>query len=82
MTTLKKAISLPEDVFLRGEALAKRLGVKRSRLYALALEEYLTRHNEDRVTAALNEVYATQDSKIDVVLAGMQAMSLEKEDFE
>ncbi len=57
---MKTAISLPDPVFERAERLAGKLGVTRSRLYALALEQYLDQaeHQPDPVTEALNRVYA------------------------
>lgn len=57
---VKTAVSLPDSVFERAERLAAKLGLTRSRLYALALEQYLDRSDEqpDPVTEALNRVYA------------------------
>jgi predicted transcriptional regulator len=59
---MKTAVSLPDLIFERAERQADRLGVTRSRLYALALEQYLDRADEqvDPVTEALNRVYADQ----------------------
>ncbi len=54
MSIVKTAVSLPEDVFERAEELARSLGTSRSRLYALALEEYLRRHEEDRLVERIN----------------------------
>ncbi len=57
---VKTAISLPDSVFERAERLAAKRGLTRSRLYALALEQYLDRSDEqpDPVTEALNRVHA------------------------
>ncbi len=54
MSIVKTAVSLPEDVFERAESLARSLGTSRSRLYALALEEYLRRHEEERLVERIN----------------------------
>ena len=53
---MKTAISLPDEVFAGAETLAKRLKVTRSQLYAKALGEYLSRHQPDTVTEALDRV--------------------------
>ena len=55
---VKTAISLPDELYLRAERLAQRLGRSRSALYAEALAAYLTALDaEDEVTAALDELY-------------------------
>ncbi len=51
---MKTAISLPDEVFERAELAAKRLNVSRSELYSRALSEYLARHTDSEVTAAIN----------------------------
>jgi metal-responsive CopG/Arc/MetJ family transcriptional regulator len=53
---MKTAVSIPNDVFLEAERLAKRLNASRSQLYARALAEFLARHDDDHVTAAMNAV--------------------------
>ena len=61
---MKTAISLPDDLFASADALAGRLGVSRSALYAAALAEYLAKHRTARVTERLNAVYATESSRV------------------
>ncbi len=73
---MKTAISIPDLVFREGEKLAARRRVSRSELYVTALEEYLDRHRDDEVTAALNEVYGRTPSALDPGLAALQARSL------
>ena len=51
---MKVAISLPDDVFASGEALARKLKTSRSSLYARALSEFAARHDLDSVTAAMD----------------------------
>ncbi len=52
---MKVAVSLPDRVFAEGEALARRLAVSRSKLYARALEEFALRHSPDSLTAAMDD---------------------------
>jgi predicted transcriptional regulator len=59
---MKTAVSVPNEVFERGERLAKRLKVSRSELYSRALREYLARHAPDEVTAALDRVCEDLDT--------------------
>ena len=62
---MKTAISLPDDLFESADALAGRLGVSRSELYATALAEYVAKHRTARVTERLNAVYAAESSRTD-----------------
>jgi len=55
---MKTAISLPNELHAAADAFARRLGLSRSQLYADALRDYLSRHDEDTITARLNEVCA------------------------
>ena len=73
---MKTAVSIPDPVFRKAEALAKSLDMSRSELYATALTAFVAEHDEARVTERLNEVYATQDSSLDPVLEKLQFLSL------
>lgn len=53
---MKIAVSIPNDVFEDAERLAARLSASRSQLYARALAEFVARHDDDRITAAMNAV--------------------------
>jgi predicted transcriptional regulator len=66
---MKAAVSIPDDLYARAECLARRLNKSRSRLYAEAVREYVTRHDPDAVTEALNRVHDSTDSSIDAALA-------------
>ncbi len=55
---MKTAVSIPDDVFEEAERLASRLQTSRSQLYARALAEFVSRHDDDRVTAAMDSVVA------------------------
>jgi metal-responsive CopG/Arc/MetJ family transcriptional regulator len=78
---MKTAISLPDALFRAGDALAKRLKVSRSELYARALGEYLAKHRADQVTQRLNAVYAAEDSSLDPRLGALQTRALPREDW-
>jgi len=62
---MKTAVSIPDDVYAAPEDLVRRLGTVRSQIYADALREYLARHDEDAVTAALNAVCDTVGEGLD-----------------
>ncbi len=77
---MKTAISLPDDLFRAGDALAKEMKLSRSALYARALERYIARQREDEITEQLNAVYATESSELDgaIVLAQLEILEREK----
>ena len=80
-TSVKTAISIPDPIFEAAEQLAKRLGVSRSELYATAVSRYLASFDEQAITAALNDIYATEESQVDPVLYEMMFNTLEAEDW-
>jgi metal-responsive CopG/Arc/MetJ family transcriptional regulator len=53
---MKIAVSIPNDIFEEAERLAGRMRTSRSQLYTRALTEYVARHDDDRITAAMNAV--------------------------
>ncbi len=85
---MKIATSIPNEVFLETESLAKRMGVSKSELLRRALSAYLEAcdaksidcpPDNDRIREVLNEVYTQVDSGVEEVLAKMQWASLPKE---
>ncbi len=78
---MKTAISVPDEVFEAADRTAKKLGVSRSELYSRAVYEYIERHRIEDVTTRLNDLYASEDSALDVHLVKMQGQSLKKEDW-
>jgi len=69
---MKTAISVPDRLFNAADALARRLGLSRSRLYTTALAEYLAKHQAAKITARLNATYAAQPSDLDPALRRAQ----------
>ena len=61
LLSMKTAISLSDSLFEVAEQTAQYMGINRSRLFALALEDYIARHNGNMITEKLNEVYGKVD---------------------
>lgn len=80
LASMKTAISIPDPVFEEAEALANRLGMSRSELYAKAVKSYLGEHRREGITEALDRVYADEPSELDPKLAAIQAASMRTED--
>jgi metal-responsive CopG/Arc/MetJ family transcriptional regulator len=78
---MKIAISLPDDLHESADALAERLGISRSELYARAVAEYLAKHADEGVTAKLNEIYSQEPSGLPAELRRAQARSVASSDW-
>jgi metal-responsive CopG/Arc/MetJ family transcriptional regulator len=78
---MKVAVSIPEDLFDAAEALGKRLGLSRSRLYASALAEFLAKHQGRKTTDRLNRLYAEEKSRLEPPLRRRQAQSVGHESW-
>jgi predicted transcriptional regulator len=53
---MKTAVSIPDELFLRADELASRLGKSRSEIYREALADYVARREPGAVTRALDEI--------------------------
>ena len=62
---MKTAISINDDVYREAELTAKELGLSRSKLYSLAILEFIQTHKPEAITSKLNEVYENNNSKLD-----------------
>jgi metal-responsive CopG/Arc/MetJ family transcriptional regulator len=62
MATIKTAVSLREQLFKQVGALAREMKLSRSRLFAVALEEFIERHNSRELLDKINEAYKEMPS--------------------
>jgi metal-responsive CopG/Arc/MetJ family transcriptional regulator len=61
---MKTAISIPDSLFQSAEALARRLRMSRSQLYAEALRLLVEQHEEARMRSVLDALYGTESSEL------------------
>ena len=57
MASVKTAISLQQPLFDQVEALAREMQVSRSRLFVLAMEEFIERYQNQRLLKEINAAY-------------------------
>ena len=76
---MKTAVSIPDPVFRNAEQLAKKMKVSRSRLYTVAVADFVKRYRAADVTDKLNAVYRDSDSSLDETIAAIQTRSLPRE---
>jgi metal-responsive CopG/Arc/MetJ family transcriptional regulator len=79
---MKVAVSVPDPVFEAAERVSRRLRISRSRLYAVAVEEFVRQHSEQDVTEQLNRVYAKNSSRLDPALGSASLEVLRRERWE
>jgi metal-responsive CopG/Arc/MetJ family transcriptional regulator len=60
MEYIKTAISIQKSLFDQAERLARQMNVPRSRVFVLALEEYLLRQQNRELLARINAAYADE----------------------
>jgi metal-responsive CopG/Arc/MetJ family transcriptional regulator len=57
MASIKTAISLQQPLFEQIDALAQELQISRSRLFVLAAEAFIQRHQNQKLLEAINDAY-------------------------
>lgn len=60
MQNVKTAISLQKSLFEQAEKLARKMKVSRSRLFVLALEQYIQQQESRQLLAKINAAYAEE----------------------
>ena len=61
MSNVKTAISLESELFQQAEAIAREMQIPRSRLFALALEEFIHRYQNRQLLEQINAAYAEEE---------------------
>ena len=60
MQNIKTAISIHKSLFEQAEKIARKMKVSRSRLFALALEDYIHREQNRELLTKINAAYADE----------------------
>lgn len=79
--SMKTAISIPDDIFMSAERLAKQMNISRSEFYRYALERYIAECRHVGVKEQLDKVYASQNSSVDPAFLKAQTNSITREDW-
>ena len=71
---MKTAISIEDGLLREADETARAMGLSRSRLFAMAVRDFLRRQREERMLRRLNEVYAGATEPAEKrLLRGMKA---------
>jgi len=60
MQNIKTAVSIHKSLFEQAEKIARKMKVSRSRLFALALEDYIHREQNRELLTKINAAYADE----------------------
>jgi metal-responsive CopG/Arc/MetJ family transcriptional regulator len=60
---MKTAVSLSNILYEKAEKTASYMGISRSKLFSLALEDFIEKHNGRMIVEKINEVYEKIDQK-------------------
>ena len=78
---MKTAISIPDDIFITADRLAKRLSMSRSELYTHAVQQYIAECRHAGVKEKLDQVYASENASVDPAVLNAQAISIPMEEW-
>ena len=68
MENIKTAISIKKSLFTQANALARKMKVSRSRLFVLALEDFIREQENRDLLEKVNAVYADEPDESEKVL--------------
>ena len=68
MESIKTAISIDKSLFAQANALARKLKVSRSRLFVLALEDFIQEQQNRELLEKINAVFADEPDESEKVL--------------
>ena len=63
MASIKTAISIQKSLFEQVEKLAQEMNVPRSRVFVMAVEEFLQRHQNLRLLEEINRAYKDEPTQ-------------------
>lgn len=69
---VKLGVSISSELVEEGDDLARAMGVSRSRLYSMALRDFLRKHENTGLLEKLNEVYTEPESEDEPLLEGIK----------
>jgi len=67
MPRIKTAISLEEELFNKVKKLAKEMNLSRSKLFSLAVKDFLQKQENKKILAQLNSAYSDSQDEEDAV---------------
>ena len=73
---MKTTVTIPNPIHEAAVKLADQMDLSLSDLYTVALTAYVTAHQTEDITAALNRVYETEPSTVDSSIVKLQLKTI------
>lgn len=73
--TVKTGISISKALAEEADALARKMGISRSGLYAMAIRDFIKRRESASLLEKLNEVYAEPEPEDEPLVEGIKRRS-------
>ena len=81
--SVKTAISIDDDLFREVNSLTRKLNISRSKLFALAVDEFIRKHKNKELLAQINRAYADpptpEEERLQKGMRRQQTKNLEQE---
>ena len=68
MENIKTAVSIRKSLFEQAETLARKMKISRSRLFAIALEDFIREQENKDLLAKINAAYGNEPEETDTML--------------
>jgi len=76
---MKTAVSIPDEIFISADHVAKRLKMSRSELYTRAIKRYLAEIRHSGIREILDQIYSTDVEAVEPAVLEAQAASIPEE---
>ncbi|MBU0462744.1 MAG: ribbon-helix-helix domain-containing protein [Proteobacteria bacterium] len=84
-TSVKTAISIQEELFKEVNRLARELNVSRSKLFVMAVQDYIKKHESQNLLFQINKAFSdlsdSDELKVHSKMRQKQAKNLESESW-
>lgn len=78
---MKEDIFIPNPIYESARKLAQKLDMSLSEFYTAALAAYVATYEGEDVTAQLNEIYETEESRLESEIVTLQVASIGGKDW-
>ena len=84
-TSVKTAISIQKELFQEVNSLAEELHVSRSKLFVLAVQDFIKKNENKKIISQINRAYKdnlnSEEKNLQKIMRLKQAKNLEKESW-
>jgi metal-responsive CopG/Arc/MetJ family transcriptional regulator len=78
---MKTEMSIPSSLYQQSQRLAQQLNMSLPDFFLVALKDYVDHYQADDITTQLNQIYETEESRLEPEMAHIQHMSVGQEQW-